>query len=300
MGLAREPIPTVSFVDEYCAHYRELFRDVRSFEHLKLLHLGLISDAPRKSLPAIAKRVGADPQALHYLIATANWSLENFRAIRLERLRTALKNRPFVLIIDETGDCKKGTATDYLARQYIGSLGTVERGIVSVSAIGVLDTISFPLRFEIFKPNQTLKATDHYQSKPTIAANLVRQIVADGFAISCVVADSLYGESSHFIQTLSDLHLPYVVAIRENHSGFVAPGQRIRWTKWLPFQRVLSDASQEQRFVRECIFGKRRSVRFYEITSDPQQLPKATTRFVMTKLTGNLRQRLGNEYGLRT
>jgi SRSO17 transposase len=198
----------------------------------------------------------------------------------------------------ETG--KKGTTTDYLARQYIGSLGTVERGIVSVSAVGVLDTISFPLRFEIFKPSQTLKDTDHYQSKPTIAANLVRQIVADGFALSCVVADSLYGESGHFIQTLSDLDLPYVVAIRENHSGFLAPGQRIRWTKWLPFQRILSDGNQEQRFIRECIFGKGRSVRFYEITSDPQQLPKATTRFVMSNLTGNLRQRLGNDYGLRT
>lgn len=107
MGLAREPTPTVSFIDEYYAHYRKLFRDVQSFEHLKLLHLGLISDAPRKSLPTIAKRVGADPQALHYLIATADWSLEIFCAIRLERLRTALKNRPFMLIIDETGDCKK-------------------------------------------------------------------------------------------------------------------------------------------------------------------------------------------------
>lgn len=53
MGTAREAVPTVTFVDEYCAAYRDLFEDVRSFEHLCLWHLGLISDLPRKSLPAI-------------------------------------------------------------------------------------------------------------------------------------------------------------------------------------------------------------------------------------------------------
>ena len=74
MGTARAPASTVTFVDEYCAAYRNLFEDVRSFEHLCLLHLGLISDLPRKSLPAIGQRVGADPQALHYLIADADWS----------------------------------------------------------------------------------------------------------------------------------------------------------------------------------------------------------------------------------
>lgn len=43
-----------------------------------------------------------------------------------------LKGRPIVLIIDETGDKKKGTTTDYVQRQYIGNLGKVENGIVAV------------------------------------------------------------------------------------------------------------------------------------------------------------------------
>lgn len=68
MGTARALAPTVTFVDEYCA-YRDLFDDVRSFEHLCLLHVGLISDLPRKSLPAVGHRVGADPQALHNFIS---------------------------------------------------------------------------------------------------------------------------------------------------------------------------------------------------------------------------------------
>ncbi len=53
----RAPVNTVTFIDNYCAVYRDLFGDVRSFEAFKYLHLGIISDLPRKSLPAIARAV---------------------------------------------------------------------------------------------------------------------------------------------------------------------------------------------------------------------------------------------------
>lgn len=49
---------TVGFVDEYCEAYRNLFSDVCSFECFKYLHVGLISEIPRKSLLAIAQIVG--------------------------------------------------------------------------------------------------------------------------------------------------------------------------------------------------------------------------------------------------
>jgi SRSO17 transposase len=55
-----------------------------------------------------------------------------------------LAGRPFTLCIDETGDEKKGKTTDYVARQYIGNLGKLENGIVSVNAYGVLDRLTFP------------------------------------------------------------------------------------------------------------------------------------------------------------
>lgn len=53
----------------------------------------------------------------------------------------------FVLCIDETGDQKYGTVTDYVSRQYIGNLGTIETGLVSVNTYGVLDDVTFPLLF---------------------------------------------------------------------------------------------------------------------------------------------------------
>lgn len=62
----RQPIPTVKFIDEYCQYYQNLFPEVRSFEAFKYLHMGMISDIKRKTLPAIAKIVGLENhQPLH-------------------------------------------------------------------------------------------------------------------------------------------------------------------------------------------------------------------------------------------
>ena len=62
MPAPREARPTIRFVDEYCQLYEGLFPEVRSFEAFKFLHLGMISEIKRKSLPAIAKAVGLDNQ----------------------------------------------------------------------------------------------------------------------------------------------------------------------------------------------------------------------------------------------
>ena len=55
--LARDAHPTVALGDEYCAEYKDLFKEVRNYECFKYLHLGIISTIKRKSLPEIAKVV---------------------------------------------------------------------------------------------------------------------------------------------------------------------------------------------------------------------------------------------------
>jgi SRSO17 transposase len=51
MTQPRSPKPSIKFVDEYCAIYRNIFPEVRSFENFRDLHLGMISEIKRKSLP---------------------------------------------------------------------------------------------------------------------------------------------------------------------------------------------------------------------------------------------------------
>ncbi|MBD1916446.1 transposase, partial [Phormidium sp. FACHB-77] len=127
--------PTVRFVDDYCESYRNLFAEVRSFEAFKHLHVGMISEVKRKSLPAIAKVTGLpNAQSLQQFLVNSPWRAGELRHQRIELLLSLLGHRKLVLVIDETGDRKKGHATDYVKRQYIGNLGKVENGIVSVDA----------------------------------------------------------------------------------------------------------------------------------------------------------------------
>jgi len=300
MTKTRPATPTVAFIDQYCAQYRSLFKNVRHFEHFTALHLGLLAETRHKSLPQLGKTVHADPQALHHLLAKASWSVEEVRAQRLELLQQALGETPFILCIDETGDRKKGHTTDYVSHQYIGNLHTLANGVVSVNAYGLLGTTTFPLLFRVFKPESRLKPGDFYKSKPQLAIEIIEELVARGFHFSVVLADALYGESGEFISALHRLKLQYVVAIRSNHGVWLLPGQRVRQTRWRPFERVFTDGSTEQRFLRETVYGKRQAVRYYQITTDPATLPPETTWDLMTNQPGKIDKTVGNTFGLRT
>jgi hypothetical protein len=78
------------------------------------------------------------------------------------------------------------------------------------------------------------------------------------------------------------------------------PGQQVRANKWHEFTRVFSDGSTEVRFSREIIYGKRRAITYWEITTDPNTLPENSTSFVMTNLQGKIGKIIGNLYGSRT
>ena len=205
-----------------------------------------------------------------------------------------------VLVIDDTGDRKKGHHTDYVKRQYIGNLGKIENGIVAVTAYGVVDGITLPLLFEVYKPKERLKPDDVYHSKPQIAAQMIRELQAMGFRFKLVMADSLYGESGcGFIDVLYQLKLDFVVAIRSNHAVWLPQGQSVRCNRWRKFERSFSDGRTEQRYIREIIYGKRRAEQFWELTTDPQTLPKNATWCVITHIPNLKYHQVGNLYGLR-
>src|SRR5258708_20400373 len=94
MTKAREPVPTVAFVDDYCTHYRAVFPNVRQCEQFTRLELGLVARTKRKSLPRLPQATKADPQAFHHLLAKADWSVAPVRAVRLELTRQALRPPP--------------------------------------------------------------------------------------------------------------------------------------------------------------------------------------------------------------
>lgn len=302
--LKRDAQPTISVIDQYCSAYNDLFSDIRSYECFKYLHQGIISPVKKKSLPEIAKVVGINsPQSLHHFLANSPWSATELKQRRLTLTLKALKEEKITVIIDETGDRKKGKKTDYVARQYLGSVGKVDRGIVSVNAYGVYKNITFPLIFKVFKPKGTLKESDSYKTKIELASSIVTELVKFGFNIDLVLADSLYGEASSFIRTLDKHNLPWVLAIRSNHGVWLSQEQKVRANKWCKFKRTFSNQKSEFRYIREIIYGKRNKRTYWEMTADPETMPENSTSFVMTNIQlsrSRMKKTLGDLYGLRT
>ena len=102
--------------------------------------LGLLADLPRKNCWTIAEHAGdATPDGMQHLLARAVWDEDgvhdDVRAYVVEHLG----DPQAVLVVDETGDLKKGTATVGVQRQYTGTAGRVENAQVAVYLVYATD-----------------------------------------------------------------------------------------------------------------------------------------------------------------
>jgi len=132
----------------------------------------------------------------------------------------------------------------------------------AVNAYGVYRNITFPLSVKVFKPKGRLKAEDKYKTKIELATEIITELMNEGFNVELVLADSLYGESSQFIQKLTEFKLAYVVAIRTNHGEELPATQSVRALKWCFFERTFSNPQSETRYIREIVYGKRRAITY--------------------------------------
>ena len=114
-------------------------------------------------------------------LTDAPWLVVEVQERRLELNLRTLAERSINLIIDETGDPKKENAMDYVKRQYIYNLDEIENSIVAVTAYGVVDNVTFPLMFEVYKLKKRLKQAEVYQTKPEIAARMIRRLQQRAF-----------------------------------------------------------------------------------------------------------------------
>jgi SRSO17 transposase len=78
------------------------------------------------------------------------------------------------------------TEEGYEKRQYIGNVGKRDNGSVAVTAYGLFKGMILPLCFEVFKPRERLKAGEVYQTKPQMAATMIRELIAMGFQVDLV------------------------------------------------------------------------------------------------------------------
>lgn len=97
-----------------------------------LMH-GLLSGLDRKNCWTIAEHRGdANPDALQHLLSRAKWDQDAVRDDLRGYVLGAFNDPAGILVVDETGDLKKGTRTVGVQRQYTGTAGRIENAQVAV------------------------------------------------------------------------------------------------------------------------------------------------------------------------
>jgi SRSO17 transposase len=137
--------PAPGPLEDYAAQFDPLFRSLAQRRGLRAYLQGLLLPRDRnKTLTALA---GAEPvvgaqhatvQGLQFFLSESPWDHEQLNQWRLERLLDGPATRPHgqgVLVIDDSGDRKDGRHTAHVARQYLGSLGKTDNGIVAVTSL---------------------------------------------------------------------------------------------------------------------------------------------------------------------
>ena len=159
---------------------------------------------------------GAPAQKLQFFLSESAWEAREINAHRLQMLREDPQTSPHkrgVLVIDETGDRKDGKATDHVGYQYLGSVGRIAKGIVSVSSVWADEKVYHPLDVEPYTPAKRLekgRSDPAFRTKPQIAVELVERAREASIPFRAVVADCLYGENPDFESALWKAKVPYV------------------------------------------------------------------------------------------
>jgi SRSO17 transposase len=117
--------------------FRPYFAQGRTAGHFGDYCRGLLSDLPRKSVEPIALASGTTVRTLQEFLKTFAWDHHGARNHLQRRLADALPafgggGLGTVGVIDETSARKKGDKTPGVQRQYLGCIGKVDNGIVTV------------------------------------------------------------------------------------------------------------------------------------------------------------------------
>src|ERR687897_541377 len=190
---ARRPCrPAPGPLEDYAQRFDPLLASVAQRRGLRDYVQGLLLPRDRnKTLTGLADAepiTGAqhrEVQRLQWFLSESTWDHEavNQRRIELGADPATAPHAQGVLVIDDTGDRKAGTATAHVARQYLGSVGKTDNGIVAVTSLWADERGCFPLHVPPYTPASRLprgKRDPSFRTKPQIAVDLVDAALAAG------------------------------------------------------------------------------------------------------------------------
>jgi SRSO17 transposase len=191
--------------------------------------LGLLSDLPRKNCWTIAEHAGdRSPDGMQDLLSRAVWDADAVRDDVRETAVEHLGREDAMLVVDETGDVKKGEHTAGVQRQYTGTAGRIENAQVGVFLTYTTKTGHTLIDRELYVPASWTEDPDRcadagipaetgFATKTELAGRMIVRALDGGVPAGWVAGDEVYGASSALRGELEDRGVGYVLAVACGH-----------------------------------------------------------------------------------
>ena len=191
--------------------------------------LGLLSDLPRKNCWTLAEHAGdATPDGMQHLLARAMWDEDGVRDDVRAYVVEHLGDPQAVLVVDETGDLKKGTQTVGVKRQYTGTAGRVENAQVAVLLVYASQAGHGVIDRELYLPKDWTYDLERMQAagvpdqvgfatKPALAKAMICRALDAGVPAAWVTDDEVYGADPRLRACLEARGIGYVLAVACDH-----------------------------------------------------------------------------------
>jgi len=315
MSKRKETTTAPKPLEEYIRPFDSLFEKWNQREGFRRYLEGLLLPTERnKTLTGLANTepvVGAQhrhAQFLQWLLSESDWDERKVQRQRLDMLLEDPLTAPTghgVLVIDEHGDRKAGTHLAHVGRQYLGNLGKVDNGVVSVTSLWADEGIYYPVDFEPYTPADYFEKGEKdpgFRTKLKIALELVNRAVQAAIPFRAIVADNFYGEDRSLRKAFRALGLGYVMALKPSHDWWHQEGtpgslkevaQAAGWKstdqpgQWVKVERTFRDGSKQTWWALEVKagpYGPEKTERAVIATTDPVTLPDLTTWYLVTNL----------------
>jgi SRSO17 transposase len=222
----------------FCCGYTQ------TFGHLHTYCRGLLSDLKRKTAEPIALAAGCAVRTLQEFLRDHLWQHTQVCAQLQRDVGAALAGLPddglgIVGLIDETSALKSGDQTPGVQRQYLGCVGKIDNGIVTVHLGVCKGRYKTLIDAELFLPKDWAKDRDRcqaagipedmeYRPKWQIALEEVDRAQANKVPLDWLTFDEGYGMVPEFACGLDERQLRFVGEVPKSLSCLAVngPGQR--------------------------------------------------------------------------
>ena len=196
--------------------------------------LGLLSDLPRKNCWTIAEHAGnPSPDGMQHLLGRAVWDHDGVRDDLRAYLVEYLGDPEAVLVVDETGDLKKGVQSVGVQRQYTGTAGRIENAQVAVYLVYATDAGHGVIDRELYLPKGWINDPERLQAagvpdqvgfatKPALAKAMLTRTLDAGVPAAWVTGDEVYGADPALRAELERRGIGYVLAVACDHPVLAA------------------------------------------------------------------------------